>query len=117
MLIESGFSPEATANTLVHELCHVWQYNHVNLGALDTQTGQLYIEGHAVWTEATFLKWITSRSIGQFKLERWQDVISSHEALKNGDTVYGEGYRLVNGHLSLFDRSAFDWLRSSYPRS
>ena len=117
VLIESGFSPEATANTLVHELCHVWQYNHVNLGALDTQTGQLYIEGHAVWTEATFLEWVTSRSIGQFKQERWPDVISSHEALKNGDTVYGEGFRLVNGHLSLFDRSAFDWLRSSYPRS
>ena len=114
VMLESGFSPEATANTLVHELCHIWQYNHLDLEAMQPELCPLYLEGHAVWTEEQFLQWVLGREFAQFDKERWSAVVASHDAVKDGGSVYGEGYRLLTSHLPLLRGSAFEWLRQKF---
>jgi hypothetical protein len=113
--IESGFSPEATVCTLVHELCHVWQFNHLDVARLEATHGKELIEGHSVWTEDAFLNWQRTRAHGLFSTERWVSAQRAVDAIKDSAGVYGEGYRILCAQLALSTDSAFKSLRRRFP--
>lgn len=110
--IESGFSPEATASTLVHELCHVWQFENLDIERIRRADGNLLIEGQAVWTEDAFLAWQQKRSHALFTPDRLAVAQSELDAYKQSVGTYGAGYRAVRAALG--SQSAFEWMRSRF---
>lgn len=118
ILIESGFSLEETAGTLVHELTHIWQYNMLNYKKMNADHGALLIEGHAMWAERDFLY----RAIEQLVIpggnkKRLERAINLVEAMVTSDSEYGRGYRLVQQGMNNFypsSRNPFKWLLQHY---
>ena len=113
--IESGFSPEATASTLVHELCHVWQFENLDIERIRRADGNLLIEGQAVWTEDAFLAWQQKRSHALFTPDRLAVAQSALNLYKQGGGIYGEGYRALSTGLG--SESAFEWMRRRFQPS
>lgn len=79
IFIENGQPWHMVLATLVHELTHIWQFDHLNTTAMKNRSGQLLVEGHAMWVELYLLK---SQGIaGEY---------ITHE--KGREDVYGRGY-------------------------
>jgi hypothetical protein len=114
--VESGFSPEATACTLVHELCHVWQFNYLNTEQLYAAHGVALTEGHAVWTEEAFIEWLRVRQHPLFSSERIHRAACEIDLLKQSTGTYGQGYRELRHLIAHQYQSPFTILRRSYPR-
>jgi len=112
--IESGFSPEETAATLAHELAHIWQYNSLDHEAMRRDSGNLLLEGHAVWAARAFLREQAARPAALFDPARLRRVGQAVEASTRRDDEYGQGCALL-AELSA-GREPFGWLRRRYPR-
>jgi hypothetical protein len=117
VLIESGFSPEQTTSTLVHELTHIWQFNMLNHERMRADYGVLLIEGHAMWSEQDFLRQeIKSPSIPGCAQERLAKAAASVENIVASESEYGRGFRLLQQN-SPGPANPFDWLRMQYPHT
>ncbi|WP_230657592.1 hypothetical protein [Psychrobacter sp. I-STPA10] len=110
VMLESGHSIENTAGTLVHELCHIWQYEYTDYVKLESKYGKHIIEGHAVWAEESFLDYLNEKPYAEFDDERLAHVRVGNDAHKNSDSVYGKGYRLLIAKMGTTDASAFKWV-------
>lgn len=78
--VENGQPYHRTLSTTVHELTHIWQFDHLDYPRMAEEHGKLLIEGHAVWADLEVLK---RRDLRPDYVER--------ETQR--DDVYGEGYR------------------------
>lgn len=56
IFIENGQPWHMVLATLVHELTHIWQFDHLNTTALKERYGKLLVEGHAMWVELYILE-------------------------------------------------------------
>jgi hypothetical protein len=82
IIIENGQPYHLTLATIVHELTHIWQFDHLNIDRLKQEYGGLLVEGLAAWAELTCLaRKNLAPEFRQQYLER--------------DDDYGRGYRLV----------------------
>jgi hypothetical protein len=79
ILIENGAPKTQTLGTLVHELTHIWQYEHLKIENMDIKE----IEGLAVWTEIYYLEKMGERIYAE-KLK---------EQMTRRNDEYGIGYR------------------------
>jgi hypothetical protein len=118
VLVESGFSPEETASTLVHELTHVWQYNMLDHEKMHAEYGALLFEGHAMWAEKDFLsRGARASRIPDCDQERLARAASIVENMIASDSEYGRGYRLL---MSLMEEDGaagenpIEWLLKHY---
>lgn len=116
VMIESGHSPESTTSTLVHELCHIWQFKNTNYSKLEKKYGKNLIEGHAVWSEESFLDYLEQNPNDSFVGDRIEKARQSVERHKESDSVYGKGYRLIVDKLGNKKYSAFDWILKHFPK-
>ncbi len=110
IMIESGHSPESSASTLVHELCHIWQYTYTNYQKMERSYGKLLIEGHAVWSEESFFQYLEQNPYDGFTRDGTEKAKDSLERQKNSSSVYGKGYRMLVDKLGKKKYSAFDWI-------
>lgn len=101
VLIESGQPYHMTLATMVHELVHVWQFDHLNLDRVEKESGLSLIEGLATWAEVECLR--------QARLapEYLDSVTSRHD-------IYGQGYRSVLEIATITGREPFDLIREQY---
>ncbi|MGQ0698798.1 MAG: hypothetical protein ACT4PZ_11220 [Panacagrimonas sp.] len=120
VLIESGFSPEVTTATLVHELTHVWQFMYLDHDRMHREYGKLLIEGHALWAEAEFLNCQAATPSPGLAAERLKEAFETAEQRKSSDDEYGQGYRLLCERMVGQSRGskggAFEWLRETFPQ-
>lgn len=87
MLFENGSPRISLLSTAAHELTHIWQYTHWDMGMMKSKYGSRYlavVEGMAVWSELQYLFLLNETSVAERKLER--DVMRNDE--------YGYGLRL-----------------------
>ncbi len=97
--IENNRSPLDTCSTIVHELTHIWQFNHTDYEGMKKKYGKLYIEGHATWAQVQYYK---SKNENSFI-----------ENLKLRDDEYGNGYRLLLEDMKEHE-NAFDFILNQY---
>lgn len=93
ILIESHKPEEGTLITLIHELCHIYQYTQLDHLAMEQDFGKLYIEGHARWTEMSFVR--SSRCEQRFphiSPESYEQMILTVDSTH---PEYAEGYALI----------------------
>lgn len=117
VLIESGFGPEETTGTLVHELTHIWQYNMLDHRRMEADHGLLLIEGHAILVELDFLRCQqTNQTLTGGDSERLKRALSTIESMISSDSVYGHGYKLVAqmGDFNKNVEALFKWLQVKY---
>lgn len=117
ILIESGHNLESTASTLVHELCHIWQYQSLDYDKLQADYGKYLIEGQAIWTEELFLDYLNKHHFNYFDAERLQIQQQKLDAIKLKDDEYGKGYQLLKAKLNHEfggSLSAYKWLKKHY---
>jgi hypothetical protein len=118
VLVESGFSPEQTTSTLVHELTHVWQFNMLDHERMITDHGVLLFEGHAMWAERDFLsRGARDSRIPACDQERLAKAAGIVENMIASDSDYGRGYRLLMrlmGDGGAERKNPFEWLLANY---
>lgn len=104
ILIENGRPRDLTYAVMVHELAHVWQWQHLDTEAMRREHGELLIEGHATWAEIDALRQ-TGRIPDYQRRERERT------------DVYGEGCRTIERMLEGQGRArdAFRMLLDLYP--
>lgn len=84
--IEKGYKKDHTLSIIIHELCHIWQYNELNYNKIKSdEIYKILIEGLPVWTE-----------IHLMRLAGYTEWADAYETVKqNDDTEYGQGFRFV----------------------
>lgn len=118
VLMESGFSPEETASTLVHELTHTWQFTTLDFERMHEEHGKFLIEGHAVWAEKEFSRReAETPTVPGSDRQRLERSMQQTEQVILSDSEYGRGYRLLL-ELSGGEEQVnpFEWLRQQYPK-
>lgn len=97
ILVENGAPKWKMKSTLVHELCHIWQYTHWN----DEEIAKLYpekeaqllvYEGMAVWTEVQYLLAMGQKELA-IMLKRNRDMDLSEYGL--GMQLYLHKYPII----------------------
>lgn len=100
--IENGQPRMRLMATLIHELTHIWQYEHLNLDKMKQELGLLLIEGHANWA-----------SIDGLNEKYSGDVYIQY--LKEQDNDPGHGYQLLDQRLKADkQQDAFSYLLAKY---
>ena len=97
LYLENGAPREALESTIVHELTHIWQYEHWDREEIDKKYGQMslhVIEGMAVWSEIQYLL-CTGRTerAKRYEVSR----LRSHDEYGDGLRLYEKRYRFHNG--------------------
>ena len=102
--IENGQPRHMVVATLVHELTHIWQFDHLDFLRMKSEYGHMLTEGHAVWA-----------SIQCLKALRMGEKYSEREAARDDD--YGKGCRMIEQMVQASGgRSAFELLSGNYPK-
>lgn len=94
ILLENGAPRIALVSTIVHELTHVWQHVHWDMGAIKRHYGRMagaVCEGLAVWAEAQYLYLINESRHAKSFLE---------ESAARTDE-YGEGIKIYRAQYSI----------------
>lgn len=103
IFIENGQPYHLTLATTVHELTHIWQYDHLDYNKMIEDHGLKLIEGHAKWTEIFCLK---DKGIG----------ITYRNQEKKRNDEYGQGYRMIEERLkTTANYNPFQMLAENYP--
>lgn len=104
ILLENGQPYHLTLATIVHELTHIWQYEHVDYERMIQEMGPLLIEGHSKYVELACLE---DKNLGHN--------YSAREKTRQDE--YGQGYRLIEQELKKHDaiNDPFELLLKRYP--
>lgn len=89
LYFEKGYQKEPTLMTIIHELCHIWEYNELNCNQIRRDTETAYImEGLSVWAEINLMRW------GGY--EGTADTCETSRI--NEESDYGIGFRYIKEH-------------------
>ncbi len=110
--IESGFSLEETLSTLAHELCHIWQYMNLDIAKLNADSGDLLVEGHAIFVESHFVNTQLEKTHRGLKKKQFRRLAEKNTHRITVDDVYGRGYRQLLQRIG--EEPPFDWLLDNF---
>ncbi len=103
ILIELGQPYAMTLATLVHELVHVWQFDHLDIERAERDAGLSLVEGLATWAEVECL-----RSHGL--------LCEGADSMEVRDDLYAYGYREIREKAGRTENGPFAWMLSAYGR-
>lgn len=84
--IEKGYKHIQTLDPIIHELCHIWEYNELDCAAINSDPIKAdIIEGMCIWAEVFLLRKAGFGEYADYLESAWQ----------NDTTKYGNGYRYL----------------------
>ncbi|MCX6265801.1 MAG: hypothetical protein NTW16_00375 [Bacteroidetes bacterium] len=103
LYIEKGYSGEISLTIMIHELCHIWEYNELNCIRIKNNPETACImEGLSVWTEIFLM-----RKGG------YSEIADSQESMfQNDETEYGKGFRYIKAH---YGESPHQEVKNEFP--
>ena len=103
--IENMSPLKRTILTTIHEMVHIWQFNHLDYQKMKRDFDLYLIEGHTTWSEIFYAKHIAKWE------EDWENIIAP-ETRKD---EYGDGYRVIKKLLKEFRMdNPFEFLLKYY---
>ncbi|MBF0121553.1 MAG: hypothetical protein HQK79_22205 [Desulfobacterales bacterium] len=102
--MENEHPYDLSTGLLVHSLTHIWQFENLDFKKMKSQSGNLLIEGHAVYTAINYLK---SKGI----------INRIYKDIESREDDYGKGYLFTNQMIMQSDeKNPFVILKNKYPR-
>ena len=100
--VETNSPKEFILRTLVHELTHIWQFDHIRTDDI------VAMEGHTSYMEVRYM-----HDLGYFKLEQETD-----SDLRSRTDEYGTGYvRMAEAMENRADGDPFAYMAETYPKA